>query len=111
VRVEELAAVVFRSIDTLRPPAEPQPSSVPAGSAPSAAAVDPEVLRTAVLALQEALAGGDRDATAAGFDALSALPLTDAARAAVNRARTLADDYQFDDASGEIGGLLDGKSV
>jgi two-component system, sensor histidine kinase and response regulator len=109
-RVEELAAVVFRSIDTLRPPAEPQPSGAPAGSAASAAPVDAETLRKAVQALQDALAAGDPDATAAGFDALSALPLPDAVRAGVTRARALADDYQFDDASREVGGLLDGKT-
>ncbi len=110
-RVEELAAVVFKSIDALRAPADPQPPPATAIDAAPAEPLDPEAARKAVAALREALAAGDPDATAAGFDALAALPLPGAARAAVDRARALADDYQFDDASREIAGVPDGPAV
>ncbi len=66
-RVEELAAVVFRSIDTLRPPAAPQPSGRAGIRRAAGGSVDPEALKKAVQALQDALAAGDPDAAAAGL--------------------------------------------
>ena len=97
-RVEDLASVVFRSIETLRPGA-------PAETAASLSPVDPAALRQALAALRDALAAADPDASAAALGALAGMQLPDPVRAPLDRARTLADDYQFDDAVGEIDAL------
>jgi two-component system sensor histidine kinase/response regulator len=105
-RVEDLAGVVFRSIDSLRP--APQTPAAPAGplAAESATSVDAAVLRRALRVLQEALEHGDPDATAAAFAAMAGLPLPGAVRASVEQARRLAEDYQFEDASALVSTLL-----
>ncbi len=99
-RVEELAAVVFRSIDALRP-AVP---SVP--EAAHAAPTDPAVLRRALLVLREALEHADPDATASAVAALAGLPLPGHVRTVVEHTRALADEYQFDEAGVGLGALL-----
>ena len=99
-RVEELAAVVFRSIATLRPSGEAPPAAVPAAPA------DPAALRQALTALRDALAAGDPDATATSLGALPGMHLPESARASVDRVRTLADEYQFDEAEKIIRTLL-----
>jgi two-component system sensor histidine kinase/response regulator len=105
-RVEHLAGVAFRSIDSLRP--APQAPAAAAGPpAPgSATPVDAAVLRRALRVLQEALDHGDPDATATALSAMAGLPLPDAVRASVERARGLAEDYQFEDASALVSALL-----
>ncbi len=114
-RVERLAAVVFQSIDALRTPAESPPTTpaadeaAPAAPAGTPAPIDSATLKKALVELQDALAAGDPDASGAGFDTLSALPLPGAARAAVARARTQADDYQFDEAQETIRSISTGS--
>jgi signal transduction histidine kinase/CheY-like chemotaxis protein/HPt (histidine-containing phosphotransfer) domain-containing protein len=95
-RVEELAAIAFKSIATLRPQAEPTAAATPASP------VDPAALRQALLALRDALAAGDPDATATSLGALAGMQLPESVRSSVDRARALADDYQFDDALREV---------
>jgi signal transduction histidine kinase/CheY-like chemotaxis protein/HPt (histidine-containing phosphotransfer) domain-containing protein len=99
-RVEELAAIAFRSIATLRPQAEPTVAATPASP------IDPAAFRRALVALRDALAAGDPDATATSLGALAGMQVTESARASVDRARALADDYQFDDAMREVQSLL-----
>jgi CheY-like chemotaxis protein/HPt (histidine-containing phosphotransfer) domain-containing protein len=107
-RVEELAAIVFRSIDTLRGPA-----SAPAGpaGAPPDARLDRRAMGSALVALREALGAGDPDATAAALDALARMPLGSEACDVVARARALAEDYQFEEAASALAPLLDGGEV
>jgi hypothetical protein len=100
-RVEELAVVVFRSIATLRTGTHAPAAAVPA------APVDPDAIRRALVALKGALDNGDPEATAHALAALNGLQLPERVRAAVDRARTLADEYRFDEAGGEIAALLD----
>jgi CheY-like chemotaxis protein len=103
-RVEALAGVVLRSIATLRPAA---PAADANGhAAPVVAPADPAVLRRALRALQEALEHADPEATASAIDAVAAMALPAAARGAVERARALADEYQFEAAGREIDALL-----
>ena len=102
--VEERARIVVRSIGALRPA-----SSAPAASEPepaAAAPLDPAVLRRALRVLQEALEHGDPDATSSAIDAVTALRLPGPVRASVERARTLADEYQFEEAGAAISALL-----
>jgi two-component system sensor histidine kinase/response regulator len=105
-RVQELATVVFRSIDTLRPAAEaPAAPADPLAPAPSAP-VDPAVLRRALRVLQEALEHADPDAADSAHAAVAGLPLPEPLRASVDQARAMADEYQFEDASALVGALL-----
>jgi CheY-like chemotaxis protein len=98
-RVEELAAVVFRPIATLRTGTPAPAAAVPA------APVDPDAIRRALLALKGALDNGDPEATAHALAALNGLHLPERVRAAVDRARILADDDQFDKTRGfDVGG-------
>jgi two-component system, sensor histidine kinase and response regulator len=99
-RVEELAAIVFRSIDTLRTGPERAVGESPA------AVVDPAALRRALAALRDALAAGDPDASATALAALSGMQVSESVRGSVDRVRTLADEYQFDEAIGEIDGVI-----
>ena len=99
-RVEDFAAVVFRSIAAIRPAAPAAPEAAPAAPA------DPAVLRRALLVLREALEHADPEATANALAALTSLPLPDHVRTVLVRTRALADDYQFDDAGAGVGGLL-----
>jgi len=101
-RVEDLAEIVFRSIDALRP-AAPGPVAPDETDAPQA---DPAVLRRALRVLQEALEHGDPDATASAVGALAAMRLPGPVRASLDTTRALADDYQFDDAGAEVSALL-----
>jgi HPt (histidine-containing phosphotransfer) domain-containing protein len=106
-RVEDLAGVVFRSIDTLRPAAQaPDIATEPgAGTAP-AAAPDPAVVRRALVVLREAVEHGDLDATAGAIRALADMHAPELVRTSVEKVRALADDYQFEEAGDEIDGLL-----
>jgi two-component system sensor histidine kinase/response regulator len=101
-RLEDLAEIVFRSIDALRP-AAPGPVAPEEFDAPQA---DPAVLRRALRVLQEALEHGDPDATASAVGALAAMRLPGPVRASLHKARALADEYQFDDAGAEVSALL-----
>jgi hypothetical protein len=56
--------------------------------------------------LQEALEHGDPDATTSAAGALAAMRLPDPMRASLDRARALADEYQFDAAGAEVSALL-----
>ncbi len=103
-RVEELAAIAFRSIATLRPRTEPTAAATPA------APVDPAALRRALVALRDALAAGDPDATATSLGALAGMQLAESVRSSLDRARSLADDYQFDDALREVQSQLTADS-
>jgi signal transduction histidine kinase/CheY-like chemotaxis protein/HPt (histidine-containing phosphotransfer) domain-containing protein len=101
-RVEELAAIVFRAIDSLRPAARaaaPEPSL----SSPSDAAA----VTQGLVALRTTLGNGDPDASARAFSVLAGLSLPGPVRAAVERAQALADDYHFEEADAEIAALLD----
>ena len=111
-RVQALAATVFRSIETLRAPGHAPGGGAPAGlapadAAPPAAPSHPGAIRAALLALREALAASDPDATAAALDALGALSLPREGRAALDRVRSLAEDYQFDEADRDVASLLE----
>ncbi len=102
--VEERAGIVFRSIGTLRADTGVAAANGPAG--PAAPPADPAVLRRALRVLQEALEHADPDATAAALGALAGMPLPGSVRAAVERVRVLADEYQFEAAGVDIGALL-----
>ena len=71
--------MVFRSIDTLRPPRPPAASAGPVARRPRLP-VDPAVLRRALRVLQEALEHGDPDAAASAHAALAGLPLPESVR-------------------------------
>ena len=101
-RVEAQAAVAFRSIATLRP----APAPGRAAAWPPSAPVDPAMLRRALRELQEALEHGDPDATAHAIAALAGMALPASVRIAVEKARALADEYQFEEAGSGIGALL-----
>jgi signal transduction histidine kinase/DNA-binding response OmpR family regulator/HPt (histidine-containing phosphotransfer) domain-containing protein len=101
-RVEDLADRVFRSIDSLRPAAPGPVAPDEAG----AAQAEPAVLRRALRVLQEALEHADPDATTSAAGALAAMRLPDPMRASLDRARALADEYQFDAAGAEVSALL-----
>jgi signal transduction histidine kinase/DNA-binding response OmpR family regulator/HPt (histidine-containing phosphotransfer) domain-containing protein len=103
-RVEELAAIVFRSIDTLRAGEERSASAAPA------AVADPAAIRMALTALRDALAAGDPDATAISLGVLAGMQLSESVRSSIERARALADEYQFDEAGAEIAALSDRMS-
>jgi signal transduction histidine kinase/DNA-binding response OmpR family regulator/HPt (histidine-containing phosphotransfer) domain-containing protein len=100
-RVDDLAAVVFRSVGALRPAA---PVEV---LAQVASPIDPAALRRGLLAIQDALGSSDPDASALAISALGGLHLPESVRAALERARGFTDDYQFDEAGAEIAALLD----
>ena len=102
--VEERAGIVFRSIGTLAARHGAAAANGPAG--PAAPPADPAVLRRALRVLQEALEHADPDATAAALGALAGMPLPGSVRAAVERVRVLADEYQFEAAGVDIGALL-----
>jgi hypothetical protein len=99
--VDDLAAVVFRSVGALRPAA---PVEV---LAQVASPIDPAALRRGLLAIQDALGSSDPDASALAISALGGLHLPESVRAALERARGFTDDYQFDEAGAEIAALLD----
>ena len=101
-RVQDLAAIVFRSIATLR---EETAAGAPP-PAPRLAPADRASLAAALRVLQEALSLADPDATGRALAALSGLELADEVRATVGRARALADEYRFDEADREVGALL-----
>jgi len=101
--VEERAAVVFRSIATLRQEAAPAAAPVPA----AAAVVDPAALHRAVVSLQDAVAASDPEATATSLAALAALQLPDDIGASIRRVRVLSDGYEFDEAGSVISLLVD----
>jgi HPt (histidine-containing phosphotransfer) domain-containing protein len=101
-RVEELAGVLRRSIETLRP-AAPAPA---ARHDTSALPPDPAMLRRALRALQEALEHGDPEATTSAIGALAAMRMPDRARASVETARALADEYRFEEAGADVSALL-----
>jgi len=97
--VEERAAVVFRSIATLR--TEAAAPAATAGTTP----VDPADLLRALRSLQAALDASDPDATAAALGTLAGLRLSEAAGSSIQRIRELADGYEFDEA-GRVANLL-----
>jgi signal transduction histidine kinase/DNA-binding response OmpR family regulator/HPt (histidine-containing phosphotransfer) domain-containing protein len=99
-RVEQAATVVFRSVATLRSDAPAPVAEAPATPADSAA------IGRAFLALRQALSAGDPDATATAFAALAGMQFPHTVRAAIERARGLADEYQFDEADRELATIL-----
>jgi signal transduction histidine kinase/DNA-binding response OmpR family regulator/HPt (histidine-containing phosphotransfer) domain-containing protein len=111
-RVDERAGVVFRAIEALRV-SVPGPAAVgpPAPDDAAGPPADPAVLRRALRVLQEALEHADPDATAQALRALAGLRLDDAVRASLDKARALADDYLFEDASAEVAAALSSWST
>jgi CheY-like chemotaxis protein/HPt (histidine-containing phosphotransfer) domain-containing protein len=106
-RVEDLAGIVLRSIDALRPAAPVTDGAVAsAADAPPAAAADAAVVRRGLLVLREALEHGDPDATAAAVRALAGMGAPDPVRFAVEHVSALADEYQFEEAGSAIDDLL-----
>jgi two-component system sensor histidine kinase/response regulator len=98
--VEERAAIVFRSIGTLR-------SMQAAEATPSQAViVDPGRLRDALGCLQAALGASDPAATEQVLAGLGA-GIPSALVEDVKRIRALADEYQFDEAGVIVTRLLD----
>jgi len=98
--VEERAAIVFRSLGTLR-------SAQAVEVAPSQVfPVDPAQLREALVRLQAALAASDPTATEQALAGLGG-GVPGALAADVGRMRRLADDYQFDEAGAIVSRLLD----
>jgi two-component system sensor histidine kinase/response regulator len=95
--VEEKAAVVFSSIDSLH--AEPKrPAPVP-----TASAVDPERLRGALTRLRTALEDSDPGSSSAVLDELTNI----GAGEDLERVRTLAEGYQYDEAAEIVARLLE----
>jgi two-component system sensor histidine kinase/response regulator len=105
--VEERAAVVFRSIASLREDAVP--AAAPA-TATAVAVADPADLLRAVLGLQDALAASDPEATSVALAALDRLHLPDEVGSARVRVRELADGYEFEEAGEVVGSLVDRRS-
>jgi HPt (histidine-containing phosphotransfer) domain-containing protein len=98
--VDEHAAVVFRSIDTLRA-ADAAPV---AGPAPTATPLDPSRINEALKRLSAALGNFDLSIS---NDALSELAAAGPPLAAdVAKVRELVDHYEFDSAGAIVAGLL-----
>jgi len=111
-RVDERAGVVFRAIESLRVSAPgPAAGGPPAPDDAAGPPADPAVLRRALRVLLEALEHADPDATAQALRALAGLRLHDAVRASLDKARAMADDYLFEDASAEVAAALSSLST
>ncbi len=98
--VEESAAEVFGSLETLRQPA-PRAAAPPAGGS-----ADPAALRAALGRLRDALADFDLTGSSAALDELSGMDLPAGARAAAGDLRRLVEGYEYDEASAAVARLL-----
>jgi signal transduction histidine kinase/DNA-binding response OmpR family regulator/HPt (histidine-containing phosphotransfer) domain-containing protein/HAMP domain-containing protein len=98
-QVDEHAAIVFRSIDSLRE------TSV-TSSAPAAAALDPATLRDTLKRLADALGKLDLSASKAALAGLAAAAVPPTAAAGLARVRELVDGYEYDEAVVVVANLL-----
>jgi len=101
--VEEHAAVVFRSIDSLRAP--PESGAQPAAAA--AAPVDPVKLRGALERLRAALADFDLSETSETLGGLREMGAPGDLAGDLARVEELAEGYEYDAAAGIVARLLD----
>jgi signal transduction histidine kinase/DNA-binding response OmpR family regulator/HPt (histidine-containing phosphotransfer) domain-containing protein len=99
--VEERAAAVFASIESLR-------TVAPEKTMPATAAgpVDPARLRAALERLRSALEDSDPSASIAALGALREMGTSGETRNALVRAGELAERYEYDMAAGIVAGLL-----
>jgi two-component system sensor histidine kinase/response regulator len=103
-QVDESAAIVFGSIESLRPEA-PDSQKTPGSPAPTA---DPAALRSHLERLQSALADGDLTGSLERLQELLTLKLPDDRRGEIARLKELIDGYEYDEAAEIVGRLLAG---
>jgi PAS domain S-box-containing protein len=104
--VDRQAAVVFRSIDALRP--APAPDEPP-GDAP-AAPPDAARIREALGRLQSALADADPSGSSEAMRQLTQLGLPSALRRGAAKVQELIDAYEYDEAAAAAVRLLDDRN-
>ena len=105
--VEDRAAIVFRSIDTLRDERENGDQAASAPLATPAAPVDPAKMREVLERLRAALASLDIGDTSDALGEIKAMGTPDDLASDLTRVAQLADGYEFDEAERIVVTMID----
>jgi CheY-like chemotaxis protein/HPt (histidine-containing phosphotransfer) domain-containing protein len=109
-KVEECAAIVFRSIETLRRQAaqkrDPEASEEKDQETARHGKSEPPEVRARLERLQSALAEGDLSGSAEILGELSGLNLPDEASQVLTRVRDLVNEYEYEKAARDVDRLL-----
>jgi two-component system sensor histidine kinase/response regulator len=104
--VELRAEVVFRSIDSLRPPVRTEGGA----DAPAVTIAEPARLRAPLERLRAALADGDHSGCTDVLGEIARLNLPEGQRMEATRLQELIDGYEYDEAGAVVNELLAGLS-